>query len=247
MLHRVGAIRLLGGRQGWLQRGVDLPASATTEQLLALLDASAPLTGMENLAGACAARIINELSDAHPARHGGEHTDGHLGQASLGLLPGLPLHRLSAPAKDLLLRAALTVIADARGRSRLRFVTAAAAAAPQGQAQAPLLGQLGRGDVWLMAATAGRCGSYCWAAGTHDAADLEDGPPANLVSPVFRWGRGCCLPRTGPAWASRQGCQDAVCPSPSAAALPAPTRTLLPSNPVLAASPATAGACAWWG
>lgn len=184
-LHRVGAIRLLGGRQRWLQRSFDLPAAATQAQLLALLEAAAPLTGMEHLAAACGARLIDDLADAHPVWRGGEHTWGRLGPTSLGLLPGLPLDRLSAPAKDLLLRAALTVIADARGRSRLRFVAVQAEAAAQGQAQAPLLGQLTRADVWMMAATAGRCGSYSWDAGTFDAAELEDAPPATVTSPVF--------------------------------------------------------------
>ena len=181
----MGAIGLLGGRQRLLQRGISLSAAASPAQLLALLDASAQLTGMEHFAGACGARLINGLSDAHPTARADGYTG--LGFSSLGLLPGLALHSLSAPAKDLLLRAALTVVADARGRGRLRFTAGQAAA--QGQAAPPLLAELDRGDLWLMAATAGRCGSFSWDAGTFDAAELEEGPAA-LLSPVFRWGCG---------------------------------------------------------
>lgn len=112
VLHRVGAISLLGG----LERGEDLPDTCSKPVLLGLLDASSRLPGLDGLAAESAARFFNQACDIYAEHH--LHTPETAGALGFASVPwaDLPLGQLCPQASQLLLRGALTLLADARGR-----------------------------------------------------------------------------------------------------------------------------------
>ena len=180
-LHRVDATGLLGG----LARGEGLPGNLSQSQLLAWLDTSCSLPGLELLAAECAARIVNGMHST-----AGCFPAGGLTLAG-STLAGLPLEQLAAPALALLCRAALAVVGDAQGR-QARCPSQRSVFAPH------YVQQLGGEQVAVMSLPAA-AGAHTWRHAT--VLELTAQP---IESPPFRWVGACSFQRPANLRASRR-------------------------------------------
>lgn len=178
VLHRVGAISLLGG----LERGEDLPDTCSKPVLLGLLDASSRLPGLDGLAAESAARFFNQACDIYAEHH--LHTPETAGALGFASVPwaDLPLGQLCPQASQLLLRGALTLLADARGRQWQQAVLRETAGV---QGDPPVLAkEVSREDMEMaLLTTVG--GSFRFEVVHH--AELSDEPI--VFSPVSLGGR----------------------------------------------------------
>jgi hypothetical protein len=159
-----------GCRQSARRAGAGRGAAQQPEQaqLLAWLDTSSCLPGLQLLAAECAARIVNGMHCT-----AGCFPVGMLAFAGQAVA-GVPLDQLRPPALALLCRAALTVLADAQGRQQ-RHQSHQPADARQ------YVQQLRGRHVAAMMSQPVPAGAHTWRHGT--VAHLTAQP---IVSPPFR-------------------------------------------------------------